>query len=80
MVVYYDIYLVKLSPSNYTWDNILLICDLECDIIIRTPWKIVILANWDPDLLKLEHIIHSYQGDKDIIYQKIIFINTTHMI
>ena len=67
----------KLCPNNQTRDVTLLSCDLECDIIIRMPWKIFISANGYPDLFKLEHIIHSYQGEKYKIYKLSEFINTT---
>ena len=80
MVVSSDIDPDTLYLNNQTRDVTLLSCDLECDIIIRMPWKIFISANWAPDLLNSEHIIHSYKGIKDRINELLLFINTTHMI
>ena len=45
MVVSSDIDPDTLYLNNQKWDVTLLSCDLECDIIIRMPWKIFISAS-----------------------------------
>ena len=67
MALSLDIYPDTLRLNNQNRDVTLLSCDLEPDIIITMPQNIFISTNWAPDIFKLEHIIHSYEDNKDRI-------------